>query len=50
MYACVQKWYFVDFFSLCEVKNECVQNNLESVREAVAEVNMSRKCVIPLCV
>jgi len=23
MYACVQKWYFVGFFSLCEVKNEC---------------------------
>jgi hypothetical protein len=41
MYACVQKWYFVDFFSLCKVKNECVQNNPEGVREVVSKENLS---------
>jgi hypothetical protein len=44
MYASVQKWYFVDFFfffSLWEVKNECIQNNPEGVREVVAEEKMS---------
>jgi hypothetical protein len=29
------------FFSLYEIKNECVQNNPEGVREVIAEENMS---------
>jgi len=40
MYACVQFFFFL---SLYGVKNECVQNNPEGVREVVAEENISTK-------